>query len=60
VKVKIGLSVDQKPVLQDVLTIEESRLGELTEEEIERAIEIRIMEWTNRHVHIEWEVEEEE
>jgi hypothetical protein len=55
-QIKVSLSVRQREVLEDVLTIDDAKLEHLTEHEIERAIEINISEWANRNVSIAWEV----
>jgi transcription initiation factor IIE alpha subunit len=57
-KINVTLRVDDKEIKQDVIEIGEHKLGELTDEEIEQAIEINIREWVNRAVSVEWEAEE--
>jgi hypothetical protein len=59
-RIQIQLSVDGESVKQDTLVIQEQRLGDLTNEEIESAIEINIRSWVDRMVQVEWEVLEEE
>jgi hypothetical protein len=59
-RIQIQLSVDGESVKQDTLVIQEQRLGDLTDEEIESAIEINIRSWVDRMVQVEWEVLEEE
>jgi hypothetical protein len=57
---KVALAFDNQSVKEEILEIKEQKLGELTDEEIERAIEINIRSWLDKHLHIEWEVLEEE
>jgi hypothetical protein len=59
-RIQIQLSVDGQSVKQDTLVIQEQKLGDLTDEEIERAIEIKIRSWVDRMVQVEWEVLEDE
>jgi hypothetical protein len=59
-RIQIQLSVSGQPVKQDLIVIPEHKLGELTDEEIESAIEIQIRSWVDRMVQIEWEVLDEE
>ncbi|MCD1260710.1 hypothetical protein B5M42_018065 [Paenibacillus athensensis] len=59
-RVHIQVSIGGEPVKTDTIVIEEQKLGELTDEEIESAIEINIRSWVDRHVQVEWEVEEDE
>jgi hypothetical protein len=57
---KVALAFDNQSVKEEILEIKEQKLGELTDEEIERAIEINIRSWLDKHLQIEWEVLEEE
>jgi transcription initiation factor IIE alpha subunit len=59
-KIHVTLRVDDKEIKRDVIEIGEHKLGELTDEEIEQAIEINIREWVNRAVSVEWEADENE
>ncbi|MNI04743.1 hypothetical protein D3C73_576740 [compost metagenome] len=59
-RIQIQLSVGGQPAKQDVIIIQEQKLGELTDEEIESAIEIKIRTWVDQMVQVEWEVIEEE
>ncbi|MEK8127949.1 hypothetical protein WMW72_08560 [Paenibacillus filicis] len=54
-RIKVQLSVGGQVVKADVLTLAETKLGELTDEEIEQAIEINIRSWADRLISIEWE-----
>lgn len=58
-RIQIQMSVSGQPVKQDVIEIKEYKLGELTDEEIEQAVEINIRSWVDRMVQIEWEVIDE-
>jgi len=53
--IKVRLSVRNELVLEDIITINDAKLAQLTEEEVERAVEIHISEWANRNVSIAWE-----
>ncbi|MGO4269231.1 hypothetical protein AB4Z22_05185 [Paenibacillus sp. TAF58] len=55
-RIQIQLAVSGELVKQDVLEIAEYKLGEMTDEEIESAIEIKIRTWVDRMVQVEWEV----
>ncbi|SEB67195.1 hypothetical protein [Paenibacillus sp. GP183] len=57
---KVALAFDNQSVKEEILEIKEQKLGELSDEEIERAIEINIRSWLDKHLQIEWEVLEEE
>jgi hypothetical protein len=60
VRIHVALKVSDGHELNDVIVIEEHKLGELTDEEIESAIELRIRSWVDKAIAVEWEVEEEE
>jgi hypothetical protein len=60
VRIQIQLSVSGEKVKQDVLVIAEQKLGELTDDEIENAIEVKIRTWVDQMVQVEWEVIEDE
>ncbi|MBP1962061.1 hypothetical protein GQF04_05555 [Paenibacillus aceris] len=55
-RIRIQLAVAGEAVKQDVLEIAEHKLGEMTDEEIENAIEIKIRTWVDRMIQVEWEV----
>ena len=55
-RIQIQLAVSGEMVKQDVLEIAEHKLGEMTDEEIESAIEMKIRTWVDRMVQVEWEV----
>lgn len=57
-KVDVTLQLADGHLLQDVIEIEEHRLGELTDEEIENVIEIRIRSWVDQQLSVAWEVKE--
>ncbi|MFC5447987.1 hypothetical protein [Paenibacillus aestuarii] len=58
-RIQIQLSVGGDKVKDAILEIAEQKLGELSEEEIEQAIEIKIRTWVDRMVRVEWEVMED-
>ncbi|MFD0676799.1 MULTISPECIES: hypothetical protein [unclassified Paenibacillus] len=59
-KIKVQLSIGDQMVKEDNLLIAETKLGELTDEEIEQAIEINIRAWADKMIRIHWEVAEED
>ncbi|MDR6549377.1 hypothetical protein [Paenibacillus qinlingensis] len=59
-RIQIQLAIDGETKKTDVLEIAEHKLGEMTDEEIEQAIEVKIRTWVDRMVQVEWEVLEEE
>jgi hypothetical protein len=58
VKVNVTLMIADGHSVHDVIVIEEPRLGELTDEEIESAIEVRIRSWVDQQISVAWEVKE--
>jgi hypothetical protein len=59
-RIKVALAFDDQAVKEEILEIKEQKLGDLTDDEIERAIEINIRSWLDKHLQIEWEVLDEE
>jgi hypothetical protein len=59
-RIKVALAFGDQAVKEDILEIKEHKLGELTDEEIESAIEVNIRSWLDKHLQIEWEVIEED
>jgi hypothetical protein len=57
--IKVALSFGDQSVKEEILEIKEYKLGELTDEEIERAIEINIRSWLDKNLQIQWEVLDE-
>jgi hypothetical protein len=57
---RVQLSVGEASIREEILEIKEHKLGDLTEEEIQNAIETNIRSWLDRILRIEWEVLEEE
>ncbi|TXK83480.1 hypothetical protein [Paenibacillus sp. N3.4] len=58
-RIGVQLAVAGDQVKQDVIEIAEHKLGEMTDEEIESAIEMKIRAWVDRMIQVEWEVIEE-
>jgi hypothetical protein len=58
-QIQVKLSLEGNVIKQDTIVIEEQRLGDLSDEEIERAIEVRIRTWVDRLIQVEWEELEE-
>lgn len=59
-RIQIQLSLDGNPVKQEIMEIVEQKLGELTEDEIQSAIEVNIRTWLDRILQVEWEVLEDQ
>lgn len=57
-KIKVSLSVGGEIVKYDDIEINDFKLEELSQEEIEESIEIQIRSWADRNIQITWEVEE--
>ncbi|CAN7707859.1 MULTISPECIES: hypothetical protein [Paenibacillus] len=58
-RIQIQLAIDGETKKTEVLEIAEHKLGEMTDEEIEQAIEVKIRTWVDRMVQVEWEVIDE-
>lgn len=56
-KVKISLSVDGQQVKDDEVEIDDNKLAELSEEEVEAAIEMVVRRWVDQKLSIVWEAE---
>ncbi|TNJ61549.1 hypothetical protein FE784_34305 [Paenibacillus hemerocallicola] len=59
-KIIISLSVGGEQVKEDVVEIEDDKLEELSEEEVEAAAEAVVRQWADRKLSIAWEVAEPE
>jgi hypothetical protein len=59
-KIKISLSVGGEQVKEDVVEIEDDKLEELSEEEVEAAAEAVVRQGADRKLSIAWEVAEPE
>lgn len=55
--IKVRMDVGGRAQVDDLLVIDDAKVEELTEEEVEAAVEIVVREWADRMVRIEWEVE---
>ncbi|MFD2671770.1 hypothetical protein [Marinicrinis sediminis] len=58
-KINVHIAVKEQHVLEDTITVEEETLAELSDEEIEQVIEIRIRDWVDRNLQVAWEAERE-
>ncbi|CAH1197432.1 hypothetical protein PAECIP111891_01209 [Paenibacillus allorhizoplanae] len=58
-RIQIQLAIDGETKKTEVLEIAEHKLGEMTDEEIEQAIEVKIRTWVDWMVQVEWEVIDE-
>ncbi|WP_409342149.1 hypothetical protein [Paenibacillus sp. MBLB4367] len=59
-KVKVSMKVGEEAQIDGMIEIDDYKLEELSEEEIEAAIEILVKNWANDRIRIEWEVAEGE
>jgi hypothetical protein len=57
-KVKVNLKVGEHEAAEGVIDIDDQKLEELTEGEIEGLIEVYIRNWANDLIQIAWEVAE--
>lgn len=58
-KIHVALVVSDGHRLEDHIEIEEFKLGGLTDDEIEAAIERRIRNWVDEAIAVQWEVLDE-
>ena len=56
-KIQVTLRVSDGHELHDEIEIEEHKLGEMSDEEIEGAIEVRVRSWVDKVISVEWEAE---
>lgn len=56
-KIKVNLTVGGKTVKEDVIEIDDYKLEELTEDEIEGSIEIQVRSWVDREIQVTWETD---
>jgi hypothetical protein len=59
-KVKVNLLVRNEVRLTDEIEIDDIKLEELDDEEVESAIEVVVRNWANNQIAIAWEAEREE
>ena len=57
-KINVTLRVSDGHELNDVIEIEEHKLGELSDDDIEAAIEIMVRRWVDKTIAVEWETED--
>lgn len=58
-RVRIRLFVADRPICEDRLEIDDRKTQSLSDEELEAAIDVRVREWADRMIRIEWETEDE-
>lgn len=56
-RINVSLKVGEEVVKEDVIEIDDSKLEELSDDEVDASIEVLIRTWADRHVHIAWEVD---
>lgn len=56
-KIQVRMKIDGQAVKEGVLTIEDQKLEELSEDEIERSVEIVVQEWASSQIIVEWETD---
>jgi len=59
-KIRVNMKIDGQPAAEDVLEIDDYKLEELTEEELESAIDVVVRTWASDKIEIAWETEEAE
>ncbi|MED4601050.1 hypothetical protein P9314_10085 [Paenibacillus validus] len=59
-RIKVELSIGGQIAKVDELVLEENKLGELMDEEVEQAIEMNIRNWVDKMISIHWEVVEKD
>jgi hypothetical protein len=55
-KIRVNLSIKELQV-EEFLEIDDRKLEELSEEEIEQTIDIVVRNWVNDAIRLEWETE---
>jgi hypothetical protein len=58
-KIKVRLRVDGKTAAEEEIKIDDHKLYELTEEELERSVEIVVTQWANNKIELDWETDED-
>lgn len=56
--VKVTLSIGEEQVKEETLHIDDRKLQDMSEDDIEAIIEIRIKDWANNLIGIAWETVE--
>ncbi len=56
-KIHVQMKVDGQAVKEHILEIDDYKLEELSEDEIEQSIEIVVQQWASSQVEIEWEAD---
>lgn len=59
-KIRVTLSLKDQKKAEEWIEIDDRKLEELTEDELENAIDIVVRDWANEAIRIEWETEEGE
>lgn len=58
--IKVRLRVNGATAAEDTIEIEDHKLDELSEDEVERAVEIVVTQWANDRIEIDWDTGDEE
>lgn len=56
-KIRVRMKIDGQAVKEGELTIEDQKLEELSEDDIERSVEIVVQKWASSQIIVEWEAE---
>jgi hypothetical protein len=59
-KIRAKLRVAGNELLEETLEIDDYKLEELSEEEVESAVQMVVSHWANSKIEVEWETEDEE
>lgn len=59
-QIAIRLSVSGEAVKEAVISVEDAKFEELSDEERESAVEIIVRNWADHHLRLEWETIEDE
>lgn len=54
-QIRVSLSVSEDAKVEGVIEIEDRKLEEMPEEEVEGIIEVYVRNWANDRIRIEWE-----
>lgn len=55
--IRVNLRVEGQLAASGTVSIDDRKLEELTEEEVEQAVEIMVSKWANDRIEIDWETD---
>jgi hypothetical protein len=56
--IQVRLRVEGKEAAAGTIHVDDRKLEELTEEEVERALELIVSQWANDRIEIEWDADD--